>query len=83
MMEGHVRRIYRDLRYGFIRGHTKNGADYFFHKDDYDGNWTALCDDFDAKLTPKLEFEPTETEKGLRAKKVKVASGDSSYTTTY
>lgn len=71
-MEGQVKRIYRDLRYGFIKS-TDGGLDYFFHKDDFDGDWHALCTEFDNNNTADVEFEPTNTDKGLRAKEVVLA----------
>ena len=71
-MEGKLKRIYQDLRYGFIRSSSDN-QDYFFHKDDFDGDWDSLVSDFDRDIPQFLEFEPTRTEKGLRAKEVTVA----------
>lgn len=66
-MEGKLSKIYRDLRYGFIKA---GNSDYFFHKDDYDGDWRALCNDYDAGDRPILEFVPGHTDKGLRASEV-------------
>lgn len=66
-MEGKLVRIYKDLRYGFIRADKQ---DYFFHQDDFDGDWNCLVSDFDRDIPQFLQFEPIRTEKGLRAKEV-------------
>lgn len=66
-MEGRVRRIYKDLQYGFLNA---DGKDYFFHKDDFDGDWRALCMEFEVHTDILLSFEPIMTTKGLRAKEV-------------
>jgi len=67
-MEGQLRRIYKDMRYGFIR---HDGKDYFFHKDDFDGDWTCLCRDLESGNV-YLTFEPTQSDKGARARSVKL-----------
>lgn len=72
-MEGRLARIYKDLRYGFIKAHSDK-QDYFFHKEDFEGNWHALVLDFERNPPVYLEFEPTTTAKGLRAKKVSLSS---------
>lgn len=66
-MEGRLRKVYRDLQYGFIQSDKKS---YFFHKSSFDGDWSSLCNDFDRGETINLEFKPTTTEKGLRAEEV-------------
>lgn len=70
-MEGRLIRIYKDLRYGFIKC---QGTDYFFHKDDYADNWSALVLDFERNSPVHLEFKPDSTPKGLRARDVRVSS---------
>lgn len=68
-MDGRLRRIYRDLSYGFI----DVGKDsYFFHKSDYADAWGILCSDFESGNIIHLKFRPTTTDKGLRAKDVKM-----------
>lgn len=69
-MEGQLRRIYRDLQYGFIQ---VNQDSYFFHKSDYDGDWGILCSEFETGDRIILEFEPTTTTKGLRAEDVRLS----------
>lgn len=67
-MDGTLVRVYKELRYGFIRG---EGKDYFFHQSDYDGDWDALCNDLNrGGLAIHLEFRPKMTDKGLRAEEV-------------
>lgn len=70
-MEGKLKRIYGDMRYGFIRSNSDK-QDYFFHKSDFDGNWDSLVSDFDHHVQIYLHFEPTQTDKGPRAKEVHV-----------
>lgn len=69
-MDGYLRKIYRDLQYGFIQA---GKASYFLHKTDYDGNWIALCNALDDGENVHIEFEPTTTDKGLRAKEARLA----------
>lgn len=70
-MEGRLIRIYKDLRYGFIKS---SGTDYFFHKDDYFDDWNALVFDHERNPPIHLEFRPDSTPKGLRARDVRVSS---------
>ena len=67
-LEGKLIRIYKDLRYGFIK---YNNTDYFFHKDDYLEDWNALVLDFERNPPVLLEFRPDSTPKGLRARDVR------------
>jgi hypothetical protein len=70
MMDGKLIRLYRDLRYGFIKS---NNTDYFFHQSDYRGDWKGLCDSFDQTGPhdkPVMQFVPDSTPKGLRARDV-------------
>lgn len=68
-MEGRLRKIYRDLSYGFIDADRKS---YFFHRSDFDGSWGELCTDLENGQSIYLEFEPTSGPKGLRAAEVKL-----------
>lgn len=70
-MEGRLVRIYKDLRYGFVKN---QGTDYFFHKDDYLGDWNALVLDFERNPPVHLDFEPDSTPKGLRARNVRFST---------
>lgn len=69
-MEGYIRKLYRDLQYGFIQ--TEKGS-YFLHKTDYNGHWIALCNAFDEGEHIRIEFQDTMTDKGMRAKEAKLA----------
>lgn len=68
-MEGQLRKIYRDLSYGFIDVEKKS---YFFHKSDFDGSWGELCSEFENGQSIYLEFESTSGPKGPRAVEVKL-----------
>lgn len=67
-MLGTIKKLVEDKQYGFIK---TDKADYFFHKTDFDGFWEDLCRDFDNGIDVTLEFEPTRTDKGLRAAEVR------------
>lgn len=69
-MDGQLVRIYKELRYGFIKA---DGKDYFFHQSAFDGDWDSLCRDHLNGGTVHLEFEPTKGEKGLRAEEVQIS----------
>jgi cold shock CspA family protein len=71
-MEGKLKSLNRNKLYGFIK---TDKADYFFHRDDFDGHWSDLCDDFDSKKEITMDFEPTRTSKGLRAAEVSRVDG--------
>ena len=71
-MQGKQKKLERDKGYGFI---GTNAADYFFHRSSFDGHWNDLCDDFDNERVIELEFEPTRTDKGLRAEEVSRTDG--------
>lgn len=66
-MTGRVRTIRDQFGYGFIR--TK-GVDFFFHREDFVGDWKALVKDFSDDVDIQVEFEPGNTEKGPRAANV-------------
>lgn len=67
-MEGRVRKI-TDKGFGFIKG--ENGEDIFFHRDDFNGHWADLHDDFNNDMTIRVQFESKSTPKGLRASNVR------------
>lgn len=63
-MDGHVKMLNREKGYGFI---LASEVEYFFHR-------TALFGsvNFDLiRIGAKVTFEPIETERGLRAAKVR------------
>lgn len=67
-MKGFVRTV-STKNFGFIR--TESGVDYFFHKDDFNGFWDDLLNDFtESKGKIEVEFEPGEGAKGPRAAQV-------------
>jgi len=63
-------------KYGFIKG--EDGKEYFFHKDDLRNvNWNQMEFDFSRGFEKiHVEFEPTEAEKGKRAKDVMRLNGE-------
>lgn len=66
-MRGTVRKIVAEKNYGFIK---TDKTDYFFHKSAFDGHWDDLCVDAESHDI-EVEFEPTRTDKGLRAEEVR------------
>lgn len=66
-MKGTVVRILEEKSFGFIK--NMNG-DYFFHRQDFNGHWDDLIEDFNRKIEINVEFEGIKTDKGLRAKNV-------------
>lgn len=69
-MNGRLRKIYRDLQYGFIDADKKS---YFFHKSDFNGEWGILCSDFETGGDIHMEFSPVMTDKGPRAENVRLS----------
>jgi cold shock CspA family protein len=67
MMNGKVRSLPEGKSFGFIESNDK---DYFFHKDDFNGHWADLLKDFRSGKPILVEFEPTQSAKGLRAASV-------------
>lgn len=67
-MTGYVKRVIQEKRFGFIVGDGRQ--EYFFHKEDYDGSWEALVADCNGEQV-QVEFEPSKTERGLRARNVR------------
>ncbi len=66
-MQGTIKSIQVEGQYGFIKN---NKADYFFHRSDFDGHWDDLVSDYEKERVIEVEFEPTRTDKGLRATEV-------------
>lgn len=70
MAEGFVKTVH-EKRYGFIRVDKK---DYFFHKNDYNGYWSDLENDFkELKDGEKIEvtFDIGDSPKGPCAQNVR------------
>jgi len=66
--EGIVVRIPDGKNFGFIR---VNGKDYFFHKEDFNGNWEALKTQLSRDMI-KVQFDIVDSIKGPRASNVTV-----------
>jgi cold shock CspA family protein len=67
-MNGTITRLMGKKQFGFIRS---EGKSYFFHRDDFNGHWEDLEEDFEKLRSIKVEFVEVESEKGLRAADVK------------
>jgi len=65
-MNGAIARLIPERGFGFVTG--VNGEDYFFHADDYDGEFTRLTVD------TRVTFVPAMTPKGTRATSVSRAA---------
>lgn len=68
-MKGKIVNLLTQKMYGFIE--SENGQEYFFHKQDLNGDWNELCMDW--KLSTQkinVSFEPKSTPKGPRAENV-------------
>lgn len=62
-MKGTVIRLVKEKPFGFLRG--EDGNEYFFHASSVvNGSFN------DVKYGQTVEFEPSESEKGLRAEDV-------------
>ena len=68
-MTGTVNRIPEGKNFGFIRVEGEK-KDYFFHKDDFSGDWTALVHDVHARDRVNVEFSGEKGQKGPRATNV-------------
>lgn len=69
-MIGTVIRLIHAKNFGFIR--TRDGDEYFFHRDDFNGHWHDLTlDHAGGKVEVDVSFEKSHrTAKGLRAENV-------------
>lgn len=65
--KGTIHRILPDKGFGFIRA---NGKDYFFHKEDFQGFFQDLVNDYNDNKSIEVEFEPEHPKKGPRARNV-------------
>lgn len=66
-MTGKIARMSDTQTFGFIR---KDGVDYFFHRDDYNGHWNDLIRDINNDEDVEVKFTIAESAKGPRAKEV-------------
>lgn len=68
MMNGEILRVMQDKGYGFIKG--EDGAEYFFHKDEFNGFFDDLVEDIEKGRRIVVKFEPVPSMKGPRASTV-------------
>lgn len=64
-MVGTVKNVMANKFFGFIRG--DGGLEYFFHREDYEGDWDVLVEDVKGRKPVEVSFEARNTPKGLRA----------------
>lgn len=69
-MIGTIRRLVADRYFGFIRSDDSR-IDYFFHRDDFIGEWHKMVESSNG-TNLKVEFEPVQSEKGPRASQVRL-----------
>ncbi len=63
-MKGTVKKFFKDKGFGFIHG--EDGKDYFFHYS------VIVMDNYKtAEPGENVEFDPVESERGLRASSVR------------
>lgn len=77
-MKGTVARASGDKGYGFILGEDR--SDYFFHRDDFIGNFSAMAYDVTTGRKVKVEFTSVPSPKGPRASNVIMVTGPDSST---
>lgn len=70
-MKGKIKSLQITRRFGFIR--ATNGAEYFFHKDDFNGFWSDL-DPNDRNI--EVTFDIVASERGPRANNVRLIEGN-------
>jgi cold shock CspA family protein len=68
-MEGVVVRVVPNKGFGFIR---HDGLDYFFHRQDFFGDWDFLENEIVERRLVRVEFDGHETPKGMRAENVQL-----------
>lgn len=64
MKSGRLKSIPTGKYFGFIRAENK---EYFFHRDDYIGDWLDLVTAVDRGEVIELKFDMIESPKGPRA----------------
>jgi CspA family cold shock protein len=67
-MNGKIVRVMGDKGYGFIKG--EDGKEYFFHRQDVNGNFDDLVLDAEGGRTIEVMFESVPSPKGPRAGEV-------------
>lgn len=71
-MKGTIANVIADKGFGFING--EDGAQYFFHRSEFNGFFDDLVQDMEKKKIA-VTFERTESIKGPRAKEVNRIDG--------
>ena len=66
-MVGHLKNVVANRGFGFIRAAN---TEYFFHRDDFRGNWDDLVNNQGYQL--ELEFDVVKAPKGPRAANVRI-----------
>jgi cold shock CspA family protein len=69
-MIGIVKNIVVKKAFGFIKAINKE-QEYFFHRDDFNGHWYDLVNDWNNDEEVFVEFEVVPAPKGPRASKVR------------
>lgn len=69
-LKGIIKSLNDKKKFGFIKC---GGNEYFFHREDFQGYWDDLVNDFEAfnKKKIEVEFEEVYSPKGPRASNVK------------
>ena len=68
-MIGLILRTVKGKSFGFI---SADNRDYFFHADDFIGNWYEMESEVSNGNPVKVFFEDSKTDKGLRARNVRL-----------
>lgn len=72
-MNGTIKNLLAVKNYGFIKA---DGKEYFFHKEDFEGNWNHLVEDFGVGGAEPIEvtFDIVDSLKGPRAANVRISA---------
>jgi len=65
-MNGKVSNIIQEKRFGFIYN-PESRREYFFHREDYHGNWDQLVSDYQERKQINVQFHIVESQRGPRA----------------
>lgn len=73
-MTGTIIRLLAKKQFGFIKGEDR--LEYFFHREDFNGHWADLIENFDNGIEVKVQFKNSRTHKGPRAEMVSELDND-------
>ena len=81
MCEGYIKIIQTDRHFGFIKSINER-EEYFFHKDDFLGDWFDLLERYayGEYSQVKVQFLKATTPKGLRARNVSLVEENDTQT---